>query len=141
MPLPSPEPASRIAHAQPKAILTASCGIEIDRVVPYKPLLDRAIELSSFKPPCCIVLQRPQAKAGLVPGRDYDWDELAAAATPADCVPVLATDPLYILYSSGTTGNPKGMVRDNGGHLVALTWSMRHIYGVEPGAPNVVPGR
>ena len=129
----SAELASRITDARPKAILTASCGIEIDRVIPYKPLLDRAIELAGSKPECCIVLQRPQARASLVPGRDHDWAQLAASATPADCVPVLATDPLYILYTSGTTGNPKGIVRDNGGHLVALTWSMRNIYGVEPG--------
>ena len=129
----SAELASRITDARPKAILTASCGIEIDRVIPYKPLLDRAIELAGSKPECCIVLQRPQAQASLVPGRDHDWAQLAASATPAECVPVLATDPLYILYTSGTTGNPKGIVRDNGGHLVALTWSMRNIYGVEPG--------
>jgi propionyl-CoA synthetase len=129
----STELASRITDARPKAILTASCGIEIDRVIPYKPLLDRAIELAGSKPECCIVLQRPQARASLVPGRDHDWAQLAASATPAECVPVLATDPLYILYTSGTTGNPKGIVRDNGGHLVALTWSMRNIYGVEPG--------
>ena len=127
------ELASRITDARPKTILTASCGIEIDRVIPYKPLLDRAIELAGSKPECCIVLQRPQARASLVPGRDHDWAQLAASATPAECVPVLATDPLYILYTSGTTGNPKGIVRDNGGHLVALTWSMRNIYGVEPG--------
>jgi propionyl-CoA synthetase len=129
----SPELASRITDARPKAILTASCGIEIDRVVPYKPLRDRAIELAGFKPECVIVLQRPQCEATLVPGRDYDWSDLAAQATPVDCVPLLATDPLYIIYTSGTTGNPKGIVRDNGGHLVALTWSMRNIYGVEPG--------
>ena len=129
----SAELASRITDARPRVILTASCGIEIDRVVPYKPLLDGAIELAASKPECCIVLQRPQARASLIPGRDHDWTDLLAAATPADCVPVLATDPLYVLYTSGTTGNPKGIVRDNGGHLVALTWSMRHIYGVEPG--------
>jgi propionyl-CoA synthetase len=129
----SAELASRITDARPRVILTASCGLELDRVVPYKPLLDRAIELADAKPECCIVLQRPQAKATMVPGRDHDWGDLTAGATPADCVPVAATDPLYILYTSGTTGNPKGIVRDNGGHLVALTWSMRHIYGVEPG--------
>jgi propionyl-CoA synthetase len=129
----SPELASRITDARPKVILTASCGIEIDRVIPYKPLLDRAIELADFKPGCCIVLQRRQCKASLVPGRDHDWDDLSANATPVECVPLRATDPLYIIYTSGTTGNPKGIVRDNGGHLVALTWSMRNIYGVEPG--------
>ena len=129
----SAELASRITDARPKAILTASCGIEVDRVIPYKPLLDRAIELAESKPVCCIVLQRPQAKATLVAGRDHDWSDLAAAAAPADCVPLAATDPLYILYTSGTTGRPKGIVRDNGGHLVALTWSMRNLYGVEPG--------
>jgi len=129
----SPELASRITDARPKVILSASCGLEIGRVVPYKPLLDQAIELASFKLECCIVLQRPQAQATLVPGRDHDWTELAAGATPVECVPLLATDPLYIIYTSGTTGNPKGIVRDNGGHLVALTWSMRNIYGVEPG--------
>jgi propionyl-CoA synthetase len=129
----SAELASRITDARPRVILTASCGLELNRVVPYKPLLDRAIELADAKPECCIVLQRPQAKATMVPGRDHDWGDLTAGATPADCVPVAATDPLYILYTSGTTGNPKGIVRDNGGHLVALTWSMRHIYGVEPG--------
>jgi propionyl-CoA synthetase len=129
----SAELASRITDARPKVILSASCGIEIDRVVPYKPLLDGAIELSSAKPDSCIVLQRPQAKAEFEPGRDHDWAELVAGAKPADCVPVAATDPLYILYTSGTTGHPKGIVRDNGGHLVALNWSMRNIYGVEPG--------
>jgi propionyl-CoA synthetase len=129
----SPELASRITDARPKVILSASCGLEIGRVVPYKPLLDQAIELASFKPECCIVLQRPEAQATLLPGRDHDWTELAAGATPVECVPLLATDPLYVIYTSGTTGNPKGIVRDNGGHLVALTWSMRNIYGVEPG--------
>jgi len=129
----SHELASRITDAAPKAILSASCGIEIDRIIPYKPLLDRAIELASAKPECCVVLQRPQEQAPLLPGRDHDWAELMAAAAPVECVPVSATDPLYILYTSGTTGIPKGVVRDNGGHLVALTWSMRHIYGVDPG--------
>ncbi|MBA3260447.1 MAG: propionyl-CoA synthetase [Gemmatimonadales bacterium] len=129
----SHELASRITDARPKVILSASCGIEVDRIVPYKPLLDRAIELASAKPDCCIVLQRPQEQASLLPGRDWDWADLVAGASPAECVPVAATDPLYILYTSGTTGIPKGIVRDNGGHLVALTWSMRHVYGVEPG--------
>ena len=129
----SHELASRITDARPRVILSASCGIEMDRVVPYKPLLDGAIELATVKPECCIILQRPQAKASLMPGRDHDWAELLAGARPADCVPVAATDPLYILYTSGTTGVPKGIVRDNGGHLVALNWSMRHLYGVEPG--------
>jgi propionyl-CoA synthetase len=129
----SHELATRISHAAPKLIVSASCGIEVNRVVPYKPLLDKAIALATVKPERCIVLQRPQEPAPLVAGRDADWNELMAAARPAECVPVAATDPLYILYTSGTTGMPKGVVRDNGGHLVALKWSMTHIYGVEPG--------
>ena len=129
----SHELAARISHARPEVIVSASCGIEVNRVVPYKPLLDKAIELAEVKPRRCIVLQRPQEQAPLIPGRDLDWAELTAAAQPAACVPVAATDPLYILYTSGTTGMPKGVVRDNGGHLVALKWSMTHIYGVEPG--------
>jgi propionyl-CoA synthetase len=129
----SHELAARISHAAPVVIVSASCGIEVNRVVPYKPLLDKAIELAEVKPRRCIILQRPQERAPLVAGRDLDWGELMAAAQPAECVPVAATDPLYILYTSGTTGMPKGVVRDNGGHLVALKWSMTHIYGVEPG--------
>jgi propionyl-CoA synthetase len=129
----SHELASRISDARPKVIVSASCGIEVDRIVPYKPLLDKAIELASAKPDRCIILQRSQEKASMIAGRDLDWSELMASAQPADCVPVAATDPLYILYTSGTTGMPKGIVRDNGGHLVALKWSMTHIYGVEPG--------
>ena len=129
----SHELAARISHAEPKVIVSASCGIEPNRNVPYKPLLDKAIDLASAKPSRCIILQRPQERASMISGRDLDWSELMAGAQPAECVPVAATDPLYILYTSGTTGMPKGVVRDNGGHLVALTWSMKHIYGVEPG--------
>ena len=127
------ELATRIDDAKPKLILSASCGIEVQRIVEYKPLLDKAIESARCKPETCLILQRPQALAPLVDGRDYDWREALSAAQPVPCVPVAATDPLYILYTSGTTGIPKGVVRDNGGHLVALKWSMKHIYGVEPG--------
>lgn len=127
------ELAARIDDAQPKLVVSASCGLEPGRIVPYKPLLDRAISISRHKPERCILLQRPQAQVTMVPGRDLDWQEEMAGAEPVDCVPVAATDPLYILYTSGTTGQPKGIVRDHGGHAVALHWSMRNIYGVEPG--------
>jgi propionyl-CoA synthetase len=127
------ELANRITDARPKVIVSASCGIEAGRIIPYKPLLDKAIELAALKPERCIIVQRPQEKASMIGGRDLDWSEEIAVAKPAGCVPVEATDPLYILYTSGTTGMPKGIVRDNGGHLVALKWSMQHIYGVEPG--------
>ena len=131
------ELATRIDDAKPKLILSASCGIEAARVVPYKPLLDAAIDLAKEKPQACIILQRPQAEAALTAGRDHDWASLRGAARAANksapCVPVAATDPLYILYTSGTTGIPKGVVRDNGGHMVALAWSMKYLYGIEPG--------
>jgi propionyl-CoA synthetase len=127
------ELATRIDDAKPKVIVSASCGIEGKRVIPYKPLLDQAIEMSHARPERTVILQRPQAQATMVPERDLDWAERMAGAAPVECVPVAATDPLYILYTSGTTGIPKGVVRDNGGHLVSLTWSMKNIYGVEPG--------
>ena len=127
------ELATRIDDARPKVIVSASCGIEPTRVIPYKPLLDQAIEMAKHKPDHCIILQRPQEKAELRAPRDVDWLDAVADASPRDCVPVLATDPLYLLYTSGTTGQPKGIMRDNGGHAVALHWTMKHIYGVEPG--------
>lgn len=127
------ELAVRIDDAQPKVIVSASCGLEPGRTVAYKPLLDGAIELASHKPLRCVVFQREQEVASLIPGRDIDWNDAMDAAMPHDCVPVAATDPLYILYTSGTTGEPKGVVRDNGGHAVALQWSMRAVYGVQPG--------
>ena len=127
------ELAARIEDARPDVIVSASCGIEVSRVVEYKPILDQAIGLSRHKPRSCVILQRPQAVAPLTGGRDLDWQEAVAGAEPAGCVPVRATDPLYILYTSGTTGRPKGVVRDNGGHAVALRWSMQHVYDTQPG--------
>jgi propionyl-CoA synthetase len=132
------ELATRIDDAKPKLILSASCGLEPGRIVHYKPLLDEAIAIAAHKPDACLILQRPQAEATMTPGRDHDWaamrdHALVHARSVYECVPVAATDPLYILYTSGTTGQPKGVVRDNGGHMVALKWSMKYLYGVEPG--------
>ena len=131
------ELATRIDDAKPKVIMSASCGVEPGRVVSYKPLLDQAIERATAKPDACLILQRPQAGTDLVAGRDHDWSSLRNAAVSAgktaDCVPVSALDPLYILYTSGTTAEPKGIVRDNGGHMVALKWSMQNLYVVNPG--------
>jgi propionyl-CoA synthetase len=132
------ELATRIDDCKPKVILSASCGLEPGRIVKYKPLLDAAIALAAHKPDACLILQREQSPCELTPGRDHDWKELrdraiVYARSVWDCVPVAATDPLYILYTSGTTGRPKGVVRDNGGHMVALKWSMKNHYGVDPG--------
>ncbi|OYQ37680.1 propionyl-CoA synthetase [Niveispirillum lacus] len=127
------ELATRINDATPKVILTASCGVEGSKVLPYKPMLDAAIDQASHKPTHCVIFQRPQVTATLMPDRDIDWSAAADAAEPAACVPVEATDPLYILYTSGTTGQPKGVVRDTGGYAVALKWTMEHFYGVKPG--------
>ncbi|HEY1361959.1 MAG TPA: AMP-binding protein, partial [Xanthobacteraceae bacterium] len=132
------ELATRIDDAKPKLIASASCGLEVGRIVKYKPLLDEAIRIARNKPDSCLILQRPQEQAPLVAGRDHDWaalrdEAIVFARSVYDCVPVLATDPLYILYTSGTTGIPKGVVRDNGSHMVALKWSMPNLYGIEPG--------
>ncbi len=127
------ELATRIDDAKPVAIMSASCGIEPGRIVEYKPLLDEAIDIAEHKPDAVMMYQRPEVRASMVEGRDVDWVEAVEAAPQALCVPVAATDPLYILYTSGTTGEPKGVVRDNGGHAVALAWSMKNLYDVDPG--------
>jgi propionyl-CoA synthetase len=127
------ELAIRINDAGPKVIISASCGIDGKKILAYKPLLDEAIKLADHKPSKCIIYQRPQVQSEMTPGRDLDWESLMRDAQPAPCVSVSATDPLYILYTSGTTGKPKGIIRDNGGHAVALKWSMQYIYDVKPG--------
>jgi propionyl-CoA synthetase len=127
------ELATRIDDSEAKLIVTATCGVEPGRTVEYMPMVTEAIDLAKHKIGRVVLLQREQHPVGLVAGRDVDWHEAVAAASPADCVPVKATDPLYILYTSGTTGQPKGVIRDTGGHMVALKWSMKNIYGVEPG--------
>ena len=129
----SNELAVRIDDAKPKVIMSATCGIEVNRVIEYMPLLNEAIEIAKHKPAACMIIKRPECEGVITAVKHVDWEDASKAATPADCVSVEATHPLYILYTSGTTGQPKGVVRDNGGHAVALKWSMKNIYGVDPG--------
>ena len=129
----SNELAVRIDDAKPKIIMSATCGIEVNRVIEYMPLLNEAIEIAKHKPAACMIIKRPECEGVITAVKHVDWEDASKAATPADCVSVEATHPLYILYTSGTTGQPKGVVRDNGGHAVALKWSMKNIYGVDPG--------
>ncbi len=129
----APELAVRIDDCQPKAVLSASCGIEPSRTVAYKPLLDQAIELARHKPEFTVILQRPQLAAAMTEGRDHDWQAFQEGAPEAPCTPVRGDHPAYILYTSGTTGQPKGVVRATGGHMVALNWTMKAIYNVGPG--------
>jgi propionyl-CoA synthetase len=127
------ELATRIDDARPVVVVSASCGIEPSRTVEYKPMLDAALDAAAHPPRACVIVQRDRLRCELIEGRDLDWHELMATAEPVEPVPVAATDPLYVLYTSGTTGTPKGVVRDNGGHAVALLWSMRHVYDMHPG--------
>ncbi|MEZ5472090.1 MAG: propionyl-CoA synthetase [Marinicella sp.] len=129
----SKELATRIDDAKPKVIMSASCGIEVTKVIPYKPLLDEAVEIAQHKPDNCLILQRPQVQATMISPRDVDWVNAMESASAASCIEIQSTDPLYILYTSGTTGQPKGVMRDNGGHAVAMQWSMQNIYDIQPG--------
>ncbi|TAM09193.1 MAG: acetate--CoA ligase [Nevskiaceae bacterium] len=129
----APELAKRVLDAKPKLVMSASCGLLPGKTVPYKPLLDEALKIANAANTPCLILQREQQRCELIPGRDHDWSAAVAQAQPADCVTLKATDPLYVIYTSGTTGVPKGVVRDNGGHAVALKWSMDAIFGMKPG--------